>query len=364
MLRTWFSLLSIGICLLLPNSLLAQRSFPDASIQLHDVKFKPAEPIDPKKASQLFVVNGHTVALPSTPTQINSLAFSPDGKLLAAGKQHGRLVVWDVASKAVISVIDTGFPAVGRVAFSPDSQFIAAAAAWGPSIKLWHISDGQLANTLDNTHANVLQLIYPQTNLLIVFSGLTDLFDTTSGKLVRSFLNDRDPVLSTDGSTLVTVKDSNLIVRSTRDWNVVGTLPKLVSPERPVFWDVTQGVFLFDDMTDDHLFVAARTSDGQMVPEDKLANLPKSSIPYEDFAAIEPQTHLVFGHSGGEVWALDLKTGKTCFSPQLLSNSAALSTDGTLLAGAMEPATPTDNQKDAGVLIWKTEDLAKACHMQ
>lgn len=196
MFRPWFGF-SLGICLLLPASLLAQRSFPHPSIQLHDVKFKPAEPIHRGTIGQLFNVNGHTVALPSTSTQINSLSFSQDGKLLVAGKQHGRVVVWDVASKAVISVIDTGFPAVGRVAISPDNQFIAAATRSGPSIKLWHIPDGQPAGTIDNTHANVLQLIYAQTNLLIVFSGSTDEFDTTSGKLVRSFHGEPMPMRST-----------------------------------------------------------------------------------------------------------------------------------------------------------------------
>jgi WD40 repeat protein len=354
----------MGICLLLPNRTLAQNSFPRPSTQLHDVKFKPAEPIRAGVASQLLNVDGRTVALPSTPTQINSLSFSQDGKLLAAGKQHGRLVVWDVESKTVVTVVDTGFPAVGRVAISPDNQFIAAAAKWGPSIKLWHIPDGQPASTVDNTHANVLQLMYAQGNRLIVFSGSTDEFDATSGKLVRSFPGERTPVLSSEGNKLVTVKDSNLILRTAPDWTIERTLPKLVSPERPVFWDETQGVFLFQDITDDHVFVAARTSDGQMRPEDKLANLPKSSVPFEDFAAVDPHSGLVFGHSGGELWALDVKTGKTCVSPQLLSNSGALSPDSRLLAGAVEPASPTDNQKEAGVFIWKTEDVAKACHMR
>lgn len=356
--------LSLGICLLLPVNVLAQRLFPNPSIQLHDVKFKPAEPINPRRASQLLTVNGRTVALPSTPTQINSLAFSPDGKLLAAGKQQGRLVVWDVPRKAVVRVIETGFRNVGRVAISPDSQYVAAATALGPDVKIWRISDGQLAATLENRRANVLELFYARPDLLIVFSGSTDGFDPTTGKLVRSLAGESDPVLSQDGSTLVTEKDSNLIVRDTRDWSVRRTFAKLVGYERPVFWDEAQDIFLFQDNTDDHLFVAARTSDGQMKPDVKLADLPKSSIPYEDVAAIDPGTHLVFGHSGGELWALDLRTGKTCFSQQLLSNSGVLSPDGKLLAGAVEPAEPTDNQKDAGVFIWNTNDLAKACHMQ
>jgi len=356
--------LSIGTCLLLPSALLAQRSFPSPSIQLHDVKFKAPEPLR-TVAGKIVVINGRTVGLPLTPTQINSLAFSQDSKLLAAGKEYGRLIVWDVASQQVVQVIDTGFKSVGRVAISPDNQFIAAGASTGPSIKVWHISDGQLASTLENTHANVLQLIYTHDpSLLIVFSGSTDGFDTVSGKLVKSFPDERDPVLSSDGSALITMKGATIIVRNTRDWTVTRTLPRLSDYERPAFWDETRGVFLFEDQTDDHVFIAARTSDGQMVSDEKLANLPKSLLTFYDFGAIDPHTGLAFGHSAGQLWALDLKTGKTCLSPQLLSDSAALSPDGTLLAGAIEPETPTDNQKEAGVNLWKTEDLAKACHMQ
>jgi WD40 repeat protein len=363
MTRTRF-VLSMSICLLLPGSLLAQRSFPSPVIKLHDVKFKPADP-SRHGAVKLGILNGQMSKIPPTLTQINSLAFSHDGNLLAAGKEYGRLVVWDVASQQIVCIVDTGFASVGQVAISPDNQLIAAAAESGPGIKLWHIPDGQLAATLENTHANVLRLLYTQNpNLLIVFSGPTDVFDSASGKLVVSFAGERDPVLSIDGSTLLTLKGSQIVLRNTREWAVERTLPKLTESERPVFLDTTQGLFLFEDFTDAHLFVAARTSDGQMLPDEKLSNLPKSWLDFYDFAAIDPQTGIVFGHSSGQLWALDLKSGKTCLSQQLNNVNGALSPDGRLVAGAFEPSTPNDDQKEAGVNIWKTDVLASACHMQ
>jgi WD40 repeat protein len=402
MARAWFSL-SIAICLLLPECLFAQQSFPSPLIEIHDTEFKVSSP--PSQGAtgnirvstdKIVVLNGRSFLLGSTLTRINSLAFSHDGKLLAAGKEHGRLVVWDVASQKIICVIDTGFDGVGRVAISPDNQFIAAAsAAWVPGIKLWHIPDGQLANALEDTHANVGHLLYTlNPNLLIVSSGLfanplegahanggqplnsphpnppivpsgsTDVFDTASGKLVRSFASEMDSVLSNDGSTLLTVKGSEIVLRNTRDWTVERTLPRLTNYERPVFLDAARGLFLFEDRTDDHLFVAARTSDGQMLPDERLANLPKSWLDSSEFAAFDPNTGLVFGHSAGQLWALDMKTGKTCLSPQLISDGAALSPDGNLLAGAFDSETPTENQKHAGVEIWKTGALAKVCHLQ
>ena len=356
--------LPIGVCFVLPCTLLAQRAFPSPSIRLHDLPFKAAPtPAQSLSLDKLFIVDGRSVAIPSTSTQINSLVFSPDGKLLAAGKEHGRLVVWNIATQQVLSVIDTGFPSVGRVAVSPDNQFIAAAVKSGPAVKIWHIAGGEPVVTVQNTHANVLQLFYAQPKLLILFSGSTYGFDTSSGELVKQ-LDESTPLLSADGNTLVTIKKSDIVVRSIHEFSVERTVPKVVPSERPVFWDTARGTFLYEDTTDDHVIVAARTTDGQLLPDAKLANLPKSTLGFYDFGAIDPGTGLVFGHTAGQLWALDLKTGKTCLSPQMLSNGAALSADGKLLAGAIEPGTPTDNQKDAGINIWRTDDLAKACHMQ
>ena len=363
MFRTGF-IVSIALCLVLPGSPRAQQAFPPPSTELHDVKFKFTDPHTTAEV-RFEVATGRTVVVPRTPTQIDSLAFSREGKLLAVGKEYGRLVVWDILSEKIVCTIDTGFNSVKRVAISPDNQFIAAAAASGPTIKIWHFPDGRLANTFENVTANVLGLIYaPSPNLLITLSAATNVYDTASGERVRSFPDERDPVLSTDGSTLLTTNSSSIIFRSTSDWTIQKKLPRLTDFERPVFLDLAEGLFLFEDMTDDHVFVAAQTSDGQTLPEEKLANLPGSKRGLSDFAAIYPHTSLVFGHSSGQLWALDLKTGRTCLSAQLFSDSGALSPDGNLLAGAFEPETPTDDQKKAGVGLWKTDSLAKSCFQQ
>ena len=53
-----------------------------------------------------------------------SVAFSPDGRLIAAGGTHG-LRVWRIASGVVVLGDDDNFG--GGVAFSPDGQYVAAA---------------------------------------------------------------------------------------------------------------------------------------------------------------------------------------------------------------------------------------------
>ena len=95
---------------------------------------------------------------------VKSVAFSPDGKTIAAGYVHvpfgntptaatGGVVLWDVAARArfdePIAVNEDG---VWSVAFSPDGKTIAAACGRGGSVLLdvdaesWKRRAGQIAN--------------------------------------------------------------------------------------------------------------------------------------------------------------------------------------------------------------------------
>lgn len=306
------------------------------------------------------------VRIDPTPTRINSLTFSRDGSLLAAGKDYGRLVVWDVVSERPILVIDTGFKRVSFAAISPDDHFIAATQIGGAGIKIWRLPEGTLVNSVDTGSAWIDRLFYTLNSEHLVFSDSgTHVLDSTSGAHVADFPGERLAALSTDGSTMMTLSGSELVLRSVSDWTQQKALPKLTPYVWPVFLDTAAGLYIFGDGTDSHLFVAARVSDGKMPQDAKFADLPKGNALYETsaFAAIDPHSGLVFGHSGDQLWALDLKTGKTCFSPDLFSVGGALSADGSLLAGAFDSRTPTDNQKEAGVGIWKTAMIAKACHL-
>jgi WD40 repeat protein len=81
---------------------------------------------------------------------VRCVAFSPDGKLLAAGtgepKQHGTVTLWDVTRRTEVwkHQEDSGVPAV---AFSPDGQVLAV-AVYGNAARLLDVGTGKVKTTL------------------------------------------------------------------------------------------------------------------------------------------------------------------------------------------------------------------------
>src|ERR1700674_2927979 len=101
----WLTRQVLFISLLTVGDIVAQTvvSFPSPDAILTDVKHK-----EPKSGVQLG--QGNTLTIQSgvgTPTTINVLAFSKNGKFLAAGKDFGRVVAWDLPSRKFLCAVDT-----------------------------------------------------------------------------------------------------------------------------------------------------------------------------------------------------------------------------------------------------------------
>jgi WD40 repeat protein len=69
---------------------------------------------------------------------VQALAYSPDGKYLAAGDGDGMTWLWDLATNKA-----TAFKArvrtVYSVAFSPDGKTLASAHGYDNKVRLWKV---------------------------------------------------------------------------------------------------------------------------------------------------------------------------------------------------------------------------------
>jgi WD40 repeat protein len=88
-------------------------------------------------------------------SQVEALAFGESGALLAAGDQNGNVYLWDVGRRRVTGAL-AGSPAVssagtGSLAFSPDGGLLAASFA--SDIRVWSVGTGRRLAILDGANS-------------------------------------------------------------------------------------------------------------------------------------------------------------------------------------------------------------------
>ena len=112
--------------------------------------------------------------------QINSVAFSPDGTLLASGSgawvslpEDTTIKLWDVMTREPIGTLEGHTGPVQSVAFSPDGLLLASGAGWRDSaVKLWDVMTRELVATLEGHTASVRSVAFsPDGALLASGSG-------------------------------------------------------------------------------------------------------------------------------------------------------------------------------------------------
>ena len=165
------------------------------------------------------VATGHPAGKPLTgqTSQIASVVFSPDGKTLASADLNGTVQSWDVATGHPAGKPSTGRP-IGKpltrpplsVAFSPDGKTLASGNEDG-TVQLWNVATGHPAGKLSTGHAGpVFSMVFsPDGKTLASGSddGTVQLWDVATGHPIgRPLTGHTSEVLSVafspDGKTL------------------------------------------------------------------------------------------------------------------------------------------------------------------
>ena len=136
------------------------------------------------------------LTIPGQSGDISSLAFSPDGHLLATASAERAVSVWSVATGTLFRAFEGHTGAVTAVAFSPDGRMLAAGSN-EQTIKLWDVQKGTLVRTLLGHSTAIASLAFSADGRTLA-SGTSDvtlawwadqtvnLWDVNTGCLLRT----------------------------------------------------------------------------------------------------------------------------------------------------------------------------------
>ena len=118
---------------------------------------------------------------------VSSVAFSPDGKLLASGS-YEEIKLWDVATGQCIRTLKGHILMVYSVSFSPDGRLLAS-GAWDKTVKLWDVATGECIRTLKGHTGGVCSVAFSPDGKLLASGSADDtikLWDVATGQCIRT----------------------------------------------------------------------------------------------------------------------------------------------------------------------------------
>ena len=147
---------------------------------------------DAKAGRELRTLQGHR-------GQVNAVAFSPDGKTLASGSGSAPLPglaagitdeasvrLWDVATGRELHRLASGAMYSGSIAFSPDGKLLAVGQG-RDAIKLWDVTTGREVSTLRGCFLATQSVAFSPDGKTLASGNNSDvlLWDVATGKVIN-----------------------------------------------------------------------------------------------------------------------------------------------------------------------------------
>jgi WD40 repeat protein len=227
---------------------------------------------------------------------VESLAISPDGKLLASGSFQ-EIRIWDAATGAEVKRIDGFADRVVALTFSPDNKLLATAggaATEDGEVKIFDVATGKQLLDIKGAHSDTaFGVSFSPDGKMLASCGadkFVKIFEVPSGKPVKSFEGHTHHVMDVawknDGKFLASAGADNAIkvwdfekgeqsrtiaghTKQISRLQFVGVTPQFItcSGDKSMrIWNVdTGGAVKTFANSEDFLYALAASADGTMI---------------------------------------------------------------------------------------------------
>src|SRR5262249_17501481 len=122
---------------------------------------------DPDTGKEVRILEGHT-------SYVNAIGLSADGKLLASGGQDKELLLWEVETGKLRRRIQGHRAPIERLALSPDGKVLASSCLEG-TLRLWDTSTAKEIRSLPiHKGYRVLAMTFTPDSKLLAFNNRSE----------------------------------------------------------------------------------------------------------------------------------------------------------------------------------------------
>ena len=155
---------------------------------------------------------------------VSSVAFSPDGQIIVTGSYDKTLRLWDIKGNLISEPLKGHEEAVSSVAFSPDGQMIVS-GSWDETMRFWDFKGNPISKPLREYTSESLSVAFSPDGQMIASRAdtIVQLWDLKGNRLGEPFRHKnivKSIAFSPDGQMIV----SGSLDGTVWLWNIKGNL--------------------------------------------------------------------------------------------------------------------------------------------